>query len=168
METSSLHCLILILLEALDGTLILIVADDASPDNWIVIPWTQAKSGTGLSQAGSVISLDLTSDQAWTGSQRATTVALTDGTLLDMNTAQDWDWTPAAADVLSFANITNGQRGMILLNNPSAHAITKAAAVHCDADFLTTVSAAGVYACWYWTDASGSIVYVGGSPALAT
>tara|TARA_R110000851_G_scaffold235523_4_gene388101 strand:+ start:17077 stop:18642 length:1566 start_codon:yes stop_codon:yes gene_type:complete len=154
--------------EALDGTLILIVADDASPDNWIVIPWTQAKSGTGLSQAGSVISLDLTSDQAWTGSQRATTVALTDGTLLDMNTAQDWDWTPAAADVLSFANITNGQRGMILLNNPSAHAITKAAAVHCDADFLTTVSAAGVYACWYWTDASGSIVYVGGSPALAT
>ena len=154
--------------EALDGTLILIVADDASPDNWIVIPWTQAKSGTGLSQAGSVISLDLTSDQSWTGSQRATTVALTDGTLLDMNSAQDWDWTPAAADVLSFTNITNGQRGMILLNNPSAYAITKAAAVHCDADFLSTVSAAGVYACWYWADASGSIVYVGGSPALAT
>ena len=107
-------------------------------------------------------------NQAWTGSQRATTVALTDGTLLDMNSAQDWDWTPAAADVLSFTNITNGQRGMILLNNPSAYAITKAAAVHCDADFLSTVSAAGVYACWYWTDASGSIVYVGGSPALAT
>ena len=110
----------------------------------------------------------LATDQSWTGSQRATTVALTDGTLLDMNTAQDWDWTPAAADVLSFTNITNGQRGMILLNNPSARAITKVSAVHCDSDFLATVSAAGVYALSYWTDASGSIVYVMNSQALAT
>ena len=154
--------------DANDGTMLIIVADEASPDNWVVIPWSQTDAGAGLSKAAGTMSLDLTSDQAWTGSQRATTVALTDGTLLDMNTAQDWDWTPAAADVLSFANITNGQRGMILLNNPSAYAITKAAAVHCDADFLSTVSAAGVYACWYWADASGSIVYVGGSPALAT
>lgn len=107
-------------------------------------------------------------NQSYTAPQRAESTTLTDGTLLDMNTSQDWDWTPAATDVLSFTNITVGQRGMILLNNPSAYAITKASAVHCDSDFLATVSAAGVYMLSYWTDASGAIVYVVNSQALAT
>ena len=122
---------------------------------------TVTRSAAGIIAVEGDVVPTVAKDTSWTGSQRCTTVALTDGTLLDMNTAQDWDWTPAA-------NITNGQRGMILLNNPSAYAITKAAAVHCDADFLATVSAAGVYAIAYWTDASGSIVYVMASQALAT
>lgn len=41
---------------ALAGEILLVVADDASPDNWIVIPWTQASAGAGLSKSGSVIS----------------------------------------------------------------------------------------------------------------
>jgi hypothetical protein len=106
-------------------------------------------------------------DQAWTGSQRVTPTAQAEMTLLDMDAAQDWDLTPAAADELSFTNITAGQRGMIKLDNSSAYAITKAAAVHCDSDFLATVSAAGIYIISYWSD-DGTITYVMNSQALAT
>lgn len=42
-----------------DGDLAVLVADAATPDNWVLTVWTQATAGTGLTKSGSVISLDI-------------------------------------------------------------------------------------------------------------
>ncbi len=154
--------------EALDGTVMLLIADEASPDNWLVIPWTQAQAGTGLSQTGSTISLDRSAGGAWTGPQRATPIADNDGSF-DLAAKNNFEWTPAAADVIEFTNeaTTGGQTGVIKLFNPSAYAITKGAEVECDADFLSTVSAAGNYLIGYYVNLDGATVTVTNSQAVA-
>lgn len=78
---------------ALAGEILLVVADDATPDNWIVIPWTQAGAGTGLSKAGSTISVDFSVVSAVTRTVNAQTgttytLALTDaGDVVTMSNA---------------------------------------------------------------------------------
>jgi len=125
------------------------VADDSTPDNWITFGASTTSAGAGLSKSGSTISLDLTNDQTWTGSQRATPTTDNDGSF-DMAGANNFSWTPAAADVIEFTGVTAGQGGLIELINPSAYAITKGTNVTADANFETMVSAAGTYLIGYY------------------
>tara|TARA_Y100000310_G_scaffold328879_1_gene397731 strand:+ start:534 stop:965 length:432 start_codon:yes stop_codon:yes gene_type:complete len=100
----------------------------------------------------------LAEDQAWTGSQRATLSVVTDGTL-DMDSAQNFKYTPGAADTLEFSNETDGQSGFIILINPSAYTISLGSEVKSPGGTgATDLSAAGTYIVSYLTD--GTTVYV--------
>jgi len=125
------------------------ISDDATPDNWIANVQSQTLAGSGLSKTGSTMSLDLTSDQSWTGSQRTTPVTDADGSF-DMDAGNDFLWTPAGVDVLEFTNETEGQRGLIRLVNTTPYAITLGSEVEADADAATTLSTAGTYLISYW------------------
>jgi len=106
----------------------------------------------------------LDGDNTWTGSQRGATTTDNDGSF-DMDVANNFKWTPVAADVLEFTNEVDGQTGTILLVNPSAYTITKGADVAVDASMLTTVSAAGTYLLGYYCD--GTTTWVGYTGALS-
>ena len=107
----------------------------------------------------------LASDQSWSGSQRGTPQTITQGTLIDLDTGNNFLWTPAAADELSFTNETTGQSGFIKLINPSAYAITKASEVKASSTFTTDVTTAGTYLITYFCD--GTDVWVSASAALS-
>ena len=107
----------------------------------------------------------LASDQSWSGSQRGTPQTITQGTLIDLDTGNNFLWTPAAADELSFTNETTGQSGFIKLINPSAYVITKGSEVKASATFLADVTVAGTYLVTYFCD--GTDVYVSASAALS-
>ena len=106
----------------------------------------------------------LATASSWSASQRGTPSTVTDGTL-DLNTANNFLYTPAAADVLEFSNETTGQAGFIKLINPSAYAITVGSEVKNSATFATDVSTAGTYLISYFCD--GTNVYVSASAALS-
>ena len=104
----------------------------------------------------------LAADQSWSGSQRGTPSAVTDGTL-DLNTANNFHYTPGAADTLEFSNETTGQSGFIKLINPSAYTISLGSEVKKGASW--DVSTAGTYLVTYYCD--GTNVYVSASEALS-
>ena len=104
----------------------------------------------------------LTADQSWSGSQRGTPSTVTDGTL-DLDTANNFEYTPAAADVFEFTNEDAGQSGFVKLINPSAHAISVGSEVKKGASW--DVSTAGTYLVSYYCD--GTNVYVSASEALS-
>jgi hypothetical protein len=106
----------------------------------------------------------LATDASWSGSQRGTPQTVTDGTL-DLNTGNNFLYTPGAADVLEFSNETTGQSGFIKLINPSAYAISAGSEVKKSATFTTDVSVAGTYLVSYFCD--GTNVYVSASAALS-
>lgn len=83
-------------------------------------------------------------DQSWSGSQRGTPQTVTDGTL-DLDTGNNFLYTPGAADVLEFSNETTGQSGFIKLINPSAYTISLGSEVKAVSTFATDVSVAGTY-----------------------
>jgi hypothetical protein len=102
-------------------------------------------------------------DQSWSGSQRGTPQTVTDGTL-DLDTGNNFLYTPGAADVLEFSNETTGQSGFIKLINPSAYTISLGSEVKAVSTFATDVSVAGTYLVSYFSD--GTDVYVSSSAAL--
>ena len=104
----------------------------------------------------------LSSAQSWTGPQRGTPSTVTNGTL-DLDTANNFLYTPAAADVLEFSNETAGQAGFITLINPSAYTISLGSEVKKGASW--DVSTAGTYLVSYYSD--GTSVYVSASEALS-
>jgi len=104
----------------------------------------------------------LATDQSWTGSQRGTPSIVTDGTL-DLDTANNFKYTPGAADTLEFSNETAGQAGFITLINPSAYTISLGSEVKKGASW--DVSTAGTYLVSYYSD--GTSVYVSASEALS-
>jgi len=106
----------------------------------------------------------LASDQSWSGSQRGTPQTITQGTLIDLDTGNNFLYTPAAADELSFANETTGQSGFIKLINPSAYVITLGSEVKAVSTFATDVTTAGTYLVTYFSD--GTNVYVSASASL--
>ena len=106
----------------------------------------------------------LASDQSWSGSQRGTPQTITQGTLIDLDTGNNFLWTPAAADELSFANETTGQSGFIKVINPSAYVITLGSEVKAVSTFATDITTAGTYLVTYFSD--GTNVYVSASAAL--
>ena len=105
----------------------------------------------------------LATDQSWSGAQRGTPSAVTDGTL-DLNAANNFLYTPAANDDLEFSNETTGQSGFIKLINPSAYTISLGTEVKAVSTFSTDVSVAGTYLITYFSD--GTNVYVSASAAL--
>jgi hypothetical protein len=113
------------------------------------LPAISGASLTGL--------VSLTSDQSWTGSQRATTVVDNDGSF-DMNGGNNFKCTPAGNFTLTFTNITNGQTGFILLVNTGGHTVSAASTSKVDANLLATVTAAGTYLMSYFSD--GTNVYL--------
>jgi len=105
----------------------------------------------------------LASDQSWSGSQRGTPSTVTDGTL-DLDTANNFLYTPGGADVLEFSNETTGQSGFIKLINPAGHTITLGSEVKAVSTFATDVTVAGTYLVTYFSD--GTNVYVSASAIL--
>ena len=103
-------------------------------------------------------------DQSWSGSQRGTPQTITQGTLIDLDTGNNFLYTPAAADELSFANETTGQSGFIKLINPSGYTISLGSEVKAVSTFATDVTVAGTYLVTYFSD--GTNVYVSSSAAL--
>ena len=128
---------------------------------------TDLKSGGGLAISSAELTVDFASDNAGTGSQRGTPQTITQGTLIDLDTGNNFLWTPAAADELSFDNETAGQSGFIKLINPSAYVITKGSEVKASATFLADVTAAGTYLITYFCDSDAGNVYVSASAALS-
>ena len=103
-------------------------------------------------------------DQSWSGSQRGTPQTITEGTLIDLDTGNNFLYTPAAADELSFTNETTGQSGFVKLINPSGYTISLGSEVKAVSTFATDVTTAGTYLVTYFSD--GTDVYVSASAAL--
>jgi len=114
---------------------------------------------TNVASAGAGM---LTADQSWSGSQRGTPSTVTDGTL-DLDTANNFKYTPSGADTLEFSNEEAGQSGFITVINASGHAISVGSEVKKGSSW--DVSTAGTYIVSYYCD--GTNVYVSASEALA-
>ena len=128
---------------------------------------TGAAGATGATGAtgpqGPAGTMDLTADQSWTGSQRATIVTDNDGSF-DMNAGQNFKCTPTGIVNITFTNPADGQSGYIILVNGSAYAHTKATAVKAPEALLTDISAAGTFVIGYISD--GTTTYLTNSKAL--
>ena len=112
---------------------------------------TDLKSTGGLAIDTTELTIDFTSDNSWTGSQRATTVTDNDGSY-DMNGGQNFVTTPSGATTITFTNIANGQSGFIKLINSGGETISLHANSKGDANLATTVSTAGTYLLSYFSD----------------
>jgi len=108
--------------------------------------------------------INLTNDQSWTGSQRGTTVVDNDGSF-DMNGGNNFSMTPTGNITLTFTNQASGQSGYILLDNSGGHTVSAASSTKVDANFLATISTAGVYLCGYFSN--GTNTYVTNSGAMS-
>jgi hypothetical protein len=133
---------------------------------------TGLTAGTGRTSLGLVIGTDvqaydadtakLDTDQSWSGSQRGTPSTVTDGTL-DLDTANNFQYTPSGADDLEFSNEEAGQSGFVKLINPSGYVIGTGSEVKKGSSW--DVSTAGTYLVSYYCD--GTNVYVSASEALS-
>jgi hypothetical protein len=111
---------------------------------------------------GVSVLVSLSADQSWSGSQRGTPSAVTDGTL-DLDAANNFHYTPSGADVLEFSNEETGQSGFIKVINTSGYTISLGSEVKSGASW--DVSTAGTYLVTYYCD--GTNVYVSASEALS-
>ena len=94
---------------------------------------------------------------AWTGSQRATLVVDADGSF-DMNAGQNFKCIPTGDVELTFTNFANGQSGFVILDNSGGHAISRHGDTIADANFVSTVSAAGTYIISYLSDGADAFL----------
>ena len=138
-------------LPAIDGSSLTTLDATALTGN---LPAISGSSLTGL--------VALTAIQSWSGSQRGTPSTVTDGTL-DLDIANNFQYTPAGADVFEFTNEEAGQSGFVKLINPSGHAISVGSEVKKGESW--DVSTAGTYLVSYYCD--GTNVYVSASEALS-
>ena len=112
---------------------------------------TDLKSGGGLAIDTTELTVDFTSDNSWTGSQRATSVTDNDMSY-DMNGGLNFISTPSGNATLTLTNIANGQSGFLKLINSGGHTIALHANSKADANLATTVSTAGTYLLSYFSD----------------
>ena len=125
---------------------------------------TVLKMGANDPAWGTDSAVDLTADQSWTGSQRATMVTDNDGSF-DMNAGQNFNCTPSGNFALTFTNIANGQSGFIILINSGGHTVTLHGNSKADANLATTVSTAGTYILNYISN--GTNAYLTNSAIIA-
>jgi len=146
-----------------DTEIATLVADANAPDNWITFGASTTSAGVGLIKSGATISLDLTADQSWTGSQRGIPLSANSGTF-DMNLANNFTCTPSVALTLSFLNETAGQGGAIYLDNTLGVAISLGAEIKADSTAMATLSQAGIYLLGYtsFDGISVALTYSGG------
>lgn len=102
--------------------------------------------------------------QNFTATQRGTQT-IDDDLNFDLAVTNNFKCTPTGAGTLTFASISAGQSGNILLVNSGGHAISLAATTKGDANLATTISVAGVYWLSYYSD--GTNVYVVTSAVFA-
>jgi hypothetical protein len=101
--------------------------------------------------------------QNFTAPQRSAATTDNDGSF-DLSAGQNFVCTPTAGFTLTFTNIPNGLSGSILLNNSSGYTITAAATTKVmGADFLSTISTAGVYMIGYYADGTNVRVFNSGA-----
>jgi hypothetical protein len=108
-----------------------------------------------------------TTDQSWTGSQRATLAAPTwsaPNLTFDLNAGQNFSYLTVAVATINFSNIPNGQSGYIIFENGGTHTISKAATTKTDANLLATISVTGKYILSYISD--GTNVYLTNSALM--
>ena len=122
------------------------------------------KMGANDPAWGTDSAVDLTADQSWTGSQRATMVTDNDGSF-DMNAGQNFNCTPSGNFTLTFTNIANGQSGFIILINSGGHTVSLHANSKADANLTGVVSTAGTYILSYISN--GTNVYLTNSAVIA-
>ena len=138
------------------GSSSIVTVGTVTSGTWNGTAVTAANIGSGVGK--------LATDASWSGSQRGTPQTITQGTLIDLDTGNNFLWTPAAADELSFTNETTGQSGFIKVINPSAYVITLGSEVKAVSTFATDITTAGTYLVTYFSD--GTNVYVSASAAL--
>ena len=100
--------------------------------------------------------------QTFTAPQRGTITVDNDGSF-DLNVTNNFSCTPTALFTLTFTNISAGQSGQILLDNSGGYVITADTNTKVDANFLSTVSTAGVYVLGYFSNGTNVYVYNSGS-----
>ena len=126
------------------------------------LPLAQGGIGaTSLASAGIAV---LGTIQNFTATQRGTQTIDNDLSF-DLGVTNNFKSTPSGAGALTFATISPGQSGNILLVNSGGHAISLHANTKGDANLATTISVAGVYWLSYYSD--GTNVYVVTSAVFA-
>ena len=130
---------------------------------WAVPTNTTYSAGAGLSLGGTTFTLDLTKDQSWTGSQRATAIDNSASLSFDQNGGNNFKTTTSGGGTLTFTNHTDGQSGYILLTNASNHAITAHANTKITATDLATISVTGSYLLSYFDNGTNAYITVSAS-----
>lgn len=102
--------------------------------------------------------------RTWTTPQRDANSASAAGSF-NMNLQNDFTCTPVGAIVLTFTNITLGQRGMISFSNTANFAVTFAAAVRKGSTAGVDLSLTGLRDIAYWSP-DGVTVHIGYSDIL--
>ena len=131
----------------------------------VTTPITTAQGGTGATSLSGANIAVLNASQTFTASERGT-VTNANTAAFDMNTTNNFACTPNANVTISFANITAGQSGYIVLVNGNNYAITANASVKVASGALTTLSSNGTYVMSYFAPNS-SVVYLTNSAALS-
>ena len=107
---------------------------------------------------------DKTATNTYTAPQRGAVTVDNDGSF-DLSVTNKFSCTPTALFTLTFTNMANGQGGTIKLDNSGGYVITADTNTKVDANFLTTVSTAGVYYLGY--ESTDTEVYVWNTGALS-
>ena len=114
------------------------------------------KLASGVPSWGTDSAVDLTADQSWTGSQRATIVVDNDGSF-DMNLGQNFKCTTAGnINPFQFTNLANGQSGYIIFINGGTHTVSLHATSKADANFATVIGVTGTYILSYICDGTNA------------
>ena len=130
---------------------------------WAAPTNTTYSAGAGLTLGGTTFTLDLTKDQSWTGSQRATAIDNSASLSFDQNGGNNFKTTTSGGGTLTFTNHTDGQSGYILLTNASNHAITAHANTKITATDLATISVTGSYLLSYFDNGTNAYITVSAS-----
>ena len=130
---------------------------------WAVPTNTTYSAGAGITLGGTTFTLDLTKDQSWTGSQRATVIDNSASLSYDQDGGNNFKTTTSGGGTLTFTNHTDGQSGYILLTNASNHAITAHANTKITATDLATISVTGSYLLSYFDNGTNAYITVSAS-----
>ncbi len=108
------------------GDVVYCTSDDNSPDNWLVTFASRVTAGAGLTKTGSVMTLDLTNGQTWTGDQ-------TFGPITETQTVKAVSFTPS----LTAEGTVYNCNAAITITMPAAEAGKGFTIIHDDGTEIT-------------------------------